>query len=178
MSDGSNIVQNRGLRQPGETDGQPQEIPRVHRPCCRLAERRVDPGRKAQGQAQAQARGRRRQRRPRAHPNAPRSSSLVEPQSVDAVRGAMKLARTEKRALCIAGGRHAMGTQQFATDGVLLDIRKMNKVLAFDTEHGLIEMESGMQWPQLLEHLAAARFSGEKQWAFSQKQTCADRLTM
>jgi len=27
----------------------------------------------------------------------------------------------------------------------------MDKVLAFDTERGLIEMESGMQWPQLLE---------------------------
>src|SRR5437667_3687082 len=110
--------------------------------------------------------------------NSTRVYRIVEPQSIDAVRAAMKLARTEKRALCIAGGRHAMGTQQFATDGVLLDIRKMNKVLAFDTERGLIGMESGMQWPQLLEHLAAARFSGEKQWAFNQKQTGADRLTM
>src|SRR5437667_10215619 len=110
--------------------------------------------------------------------NSTRVYRIVEPQSIDAVRAAMKLARTEKRALCIAGGRHAMGTQQFATDGVLLDIRKMNKVLAFDTERGLIEMESGMQWPQLLEHLAAARFSGEKQWAFNQKQTGADRMTM
>ena len=110
--------------------------------------------------------------------NSTRVYRIVEPQSIDAVHAAMKLARTEKRALCIAGGRHAMGTQQFATDGVLLDIRKMNKVLAFDTERGLIEMESGMQWPQLLEHLAAARFSGEKQWAFNQKQTGADRLTM
>src|SRR3989441_5155512 len=110
--------------------------------------------------------------------NSTRVYRIIEPQSIDAVRAAMKLARTEKRALCIAGVRHAMGTQQFATDGVLLDIRKMNKVLAFDTERGLIEMESGMQWPQLLEHLAAARFSGEKQWAFNQKQTGADRLTM
>src|SRR5436189_204998 len=110
--------------------------------------------------------------------NSTRAYRIVEPQSIDAVRAAMKLARTEKRALCIAGGRHAMGTQQFATDGVLLDIRKMNQVLAFDTERGLIEMESGMQWPQLLEHLAAARFSGEKQWAFNQKQTGADRMTM
>src|SRR2546426_4199086 len=110
--------------------------------------------------------------------NSTRVYGIVEPQSIDAVRAAMKLARTEKRALCIAGGRHAMGTQQFATDGVLLDIRKMNKVLAFDTERGLIEMEAGMQWPQLLEHLAAARFAGEKQWGFNQKPTGADRLTM
>src|SRR4030081_1403495 len=107
--------------------------------------------------------------------NSTRVYRIVEPQSVDAVRGAMKLARTEKRALCIAGGRHAMGTQQFATDGVLLDIQKMNKVLAFDTERGLIEMESGMQWPQLLEHLAAARFSGEKPWGVNPKQTGAHR---
>src|SRR5438094_561680 len=69
--------------------------------------------------------------------NSTRVFRIVEPQSIEAVRAAMKLARTEKRALCIAGGRHAMGTQQFATDGVLLDIRKMNRVLAFDTERGL-----------------------------------------
>src|SRR5437667_1691059 len=110
--------------------------------------------------------------------NSTRVYRICKPQSIAAVCAAMKLVRTEKRALCIAGGRHAMCTQQFATDGVLLDIRKMNQVLAFDTERGLIEMESGMQWPQLLEHLAAARFSGEKQWAFNQKQTGADRLTM
>src|SRR3989442_4709612 len=110
--------------------------------------------------------------------NSTRVFRIVEPTSVDAVRGAMKLALTEKRARCIARGRHAAGTPPLATDRVLVDIRKMNKVLAFDTQRGLIEMESGMQWPQLLEHLAAARFSGEKQWAFNQKQTGADRLTM
>src|SRR5437879_10275255 len=47
--------------------------------------------------------------------NSTRVFRIVEPTSIDAVRGAMKLARTEKRALCIAGGRHAMGTQEFAT---------------------------------------------------------------
>src|SRR3989449_3730020 len=75
--------------------------------------------------------------------NSTRVFRIVEPTSVEAVRGAMKLARTEKRALCIAGGRHAMGTQQFATDGVLLDIRKMNKVLAFDTSAGRLRWGPG-----------------------------------
>ena len=37
--------------------------------------------------------------------NSTRVFRIVEPTSIDAVRGAMKLARTEKRALCIAGGR-------------------------------------------------------------------------
>jgi len=110
--------------------------------------------------------------------NSTRVQRIVEPESIDAVRSALKLARSDKRAVCIAGGRHAMGGQQFATDGVLIDIRKLNKVLAFDTERGLIEVESGMQWPQLLGHLAAARSAGGRQWAFNQKQTGADRLTM
>src|SRR5258708_19045210 len=103
--------------------------------------------------------------------NSTRVFRIVEPTSIDAVRGAMKLARTEKRALCIAGGRHAMGTQQFATDGVLLDIRKLAKGLRFDTERGLIAMESGMRRPQRLQHLAAERFAGAAPWAFNPKPT-------
>jgi FAD/FMN-containing dehydrogenase len=110
--------------------------------------------------------------------NATRVNRVVEPESLDAVRGAVEAARRERRVVCIAGGRHAMGSQAFATDGVLIDIRKLNRVLAFDAGRGLIEVESGMQWPQLLEHLTAAQRGRSKAWAFSQKQTGADRLTM
>jgi FAD/FMN-containing dehydrogenase len=80
--------------------------------------------------------------------------------------------------VCIAGGRHAMGAQAFATDGVLIDIRKLDRLLAFDAERGLIEVQSGMQWPKLLAELTSAQRGREKQWGFSQKQTGADRLTM
>jgi FAD/FMN-containing dehydrogenase len=103
---------------------------------------------------------------------------IVEPTSVDAVRAAFKLAQTEEKSVCIAGGRHSMGGQPFAADGVMLDIRKLNKVLAFDAERGLIELESGVQWPQLLEYLTNNTGAGQKQWTFSQKQTGADKLTM
>jgi FAD/FMN-containing dehydrogenase len=110
--------------------------------------------------------------------NATRVHSVVEPHTLDAVRGAISAARREQRAVCIAGGRHAMGSQAFATDGVLIDIRKLKRVLAFDTTRGLIEVESGLQWPQLLEHLVSTQRGQMRQWAFSQKQTGADRLTM
>src|SRR3990170_1806184 len=110
--------------------------------------------------------------------NATRVHSVVEPHTLDAVRGAISAARRERRAVCIAGGRHAMGAQAFATDGVLIDIRKLNRVLAFDTTRGLIEVESGVQWPQLLGHLVSTQRGRNRQWAFSQKQTGADRLTM
>lgn len=110
--------------------------------------------------------------------NATRVNRIVEPGTLDAVRNAISAARRERRAVCIAGGRHAMGAQAFATDGVLIDIRRLNRVLAFDAERGLIEIESGMQWPQLLEHLVSTQRGLARQWGFSQKQTGADRLTM
>jgi FAD/FMN-containing dehydrogenase len=110
--------------------------------------------------------------------NATRVNRVVEPDSFDAARGAIAAAKRERRAVCIAGGRHAMGAQAFATDGVLVDIRKLDRVLAFDMERGLIEVESGMQWPKLLDELTSAQRGRAKQWGFAQKQTGADRLTM
>ena len=102
---------------------------------------------------------------------------IVQPDTLDGVRSALKLAAADKRALCIAGGRHSMGSQAFATDGVLVDTRRLTKVLSFDDERGLIEVEAGMQWPQLLQALNYAQ-PGERKWAFNQKQTGADRLSL
>ena len=102
---------------------------------------------------------------------------IVQPDTLDGVRAALRLAAREKRALCIAGGRHSMGSQAFADDGVLVDTRKLTKVLSFDTERGLIEVEAGIEWPELLQALKTAQ-PAERKWAFNQKQTGADRLTL
>ena len=102
---------------------------------------------------------------------------IAQPDTLEGVRAALKLAQREKRALCIAGGRHSMGSQAFAADGVLIDTRKLTKVLSFDPERGLIEVEAGIEWPELLEALKSAQPAGRK-WAFNQKQTGADRLTL
>src|SRR5258706_426702 len=107
-----------------------------------------------------------------------RVDRVVEPETLDVARGAIAAAKREQRAVCIAGGRPAMGAQAFATDGVLVDIRKLDRVLGFDMERGLIEIESGMEWPKLLAELTAAQRGRAKPWAFAQKQTGADRLTM
>ena len=110
--------------------------------------------------------------------NATRVHRVVEPDTLDAARAAIAAAKRERRVVCIAGGRHAMGGQAFATDGVLIDIRRLDRVLGFDMERGLIEVESGMQWPKLLAELTAAQHGRATQWTFAQKQTGADRLTM
>ena len=64
-----------------------------------------------------------------------------------------------------------MGGQQFATDATLLDMNGMRRVLAFDQERGVVDVEAGTQWPELL---AATR---DSRWGIRQKQTGADRLS-
>jgi len=97
---------------------------------------------------------------------------IVTPDTIDGVHEAMKLAQGEERALCFSGGRHSMGSQAFAAEGVLIDTRKLNKVLVTDLDRGLIEVEAGMQWPELLETLH------KTPWAFRQKQSGVDRVTI
>ncbi len=80
--------------------------------------------------------------------------------------------------LCVAGGRHAMGAQQFATDAVLVDMTRLKRVLNFDPDRGLVEMEAGIQWPALIGHLVAQQQDKPRQWGIAQKQTGADRLSI
>ncbi|MGZ5431821.1 MAG: FAD-binding protein [Thermoanaerobaculia bacterium] len=82
------------------------------------------------------------------------------------------LIRSTRGAVCTAGGRHAMGGQQFATDATLVDMNGMRRVLAFDRDRGIIDVEAGIQWPELI---AATR---DSRWAIRQKQTGADRLSI
>lgn len=78
----------------------------------------------------------------------------------------------------IAGGRHAMGAQQFATGSVLLDTRTLSRILDFDREGGLVKVEAGIQWPALVNGLIKAQQSDKRQWGIRQKQTGADRLSI
>lgn len=82
------------------------------------------------------------------------------------------LMRSTRGPVCTAAGRHAMGGQQFATDATLIDMSAMRHVLGFDRERGIIDVEAGIQWPELL---AATR---ESRWGIRQKQTGADRLSI
>ncbi|HVL35747.1 MAG TPA: FAD-binding oxidoreductase [Burkholderiales bacterium] len=110
--------------------------------------------------------------------NSTRVFRIDAPQDVAAVRTLVAEARKDARPLCISGARHAMGGQQFCADALMLDMRKMNRVLSFDRERGLIEVEAGIQWPELLSHLVLAQRGAAMPWAFAQKQTGADRLTL
>ncbi len=107
--------------------------------------------------------------------NATLVSAVETPASIDELQA---LIRRSRGAVSIAGGRHAMGGQQFGTGTTLIDIRRMNRILAFDGDAGTVEIESGIEWPELISGLNERQGGAAKQWGIRQKQTGADRLTL
>jgi len=71
-----------------------------------------------------------------------------------------------------------MGGQQFGTGTILVDVRAMNRVVNLDSERGIVEVEAGIEWPELLNYLAKAQSGRQQQWGIMQKQTGADRLSL
>lgn len=110
--------------------------------------------------------------------NATRVRRVIRPDSVAAVQRAIRDARREGRAVSVAGGRHAMGGQQFGTDTALLDLTGLNRVLDFDRQAGEIEVEAGIEWPALIDYLVQNQYARAPGWGIIQKQTGADRLSI
>jgi FAD/FMN-containing dehydrogenase len=102
----------------------------------------------------------------------------LRPQSTEQVQSHLQTARLEGRAVSIAGGMHSMGGQQFGAGTILFDMRGMNRVLDFDTAKGIVEVEAGIEWPELVDYLLQAQKGQSRQWGIIQKQTGADRLSL
>ena len=112
------------------------------------------------------------------HLNPTRVRAILRPKSTDAVQAAVRAASAEGRALSVAGGRHAMGGQQFAEGATLIDMSALARVLEFDRVNGEIEVEAGIQWPALYKYLSEHQEDARQRWAFVQKQTGADNLSI
>ncbi len=110
--------------------------------------------------------------------NPSRVAQVVQPLDVEGVQRAIGAARARGQAVSVAGGRHAMGGQQFGEGTVLVDMTAMNRVLSFDTTAGLLEVEGGIEWPELIGYLVSSQRGRTPSWGIIQKQTGADRLTI
>lgn len=112
--------------------------------------------------------------------NETRVRRVEQPDSAEALRAVVRRASEEGGAVCAAGGRHAMGGQQFASGGVLVDTRRLNRVLSFDPARREIEVEAGIQWPELIGFTVEAQRGrpAAVQAGVVQKQTGADRLSV
>lgn len=105
-------------------------------------------------------------------------SRVLEPRTVEQVAHAVRRSRSEGRPLAIAGGRHAMGGQQFFGRGTLLDMRALKGVRRLDEERGLLEVEAGIQWADVIRAYLTRLAGMHSPWGIRQKQTGADRLTI
>ena len=105
-------------------------------------------------------------------------SRVLAPQTVEDVAGIVRRARSEGQPLAVAGGRHAMGGQQFLSGGTLLDMRRLTGVRSFDDQRGLLEVEAGILWPDVIRAYLTRPGGTNSRWGIRQKQTGADRLTI
>jgi FAD/FMN-containing dehydrogenase len=110
--------------------------------------------------------------------NPTRIARRFEPRSADEVADVVRMARRAGEPLAIAGGRHAMGGQQFLQDGWLLDLRHLRGFRSLDVRQGRLEAEAGICWPELMRHYLVPQAGATVQWGLRQKQTGADRLTL
>jgi FAD/FMN-containing dehydrogenase len=100
------------------------------------------------------------------------------PRSLRELFETLSQARRRGLSVAIAGGRHAMGGQQFLTGGCVIDMRAFNRILDFDQDTGLITVESGITWPELMRGYLSLQPGKTHQWGIRQKQTGADSLTV
>jgi FAD/FMN-containing dehydrogenase len=110
--------------------------------------------------------------------NRTRMARVLEPRTTDDVAAAVAQARRRGEPLAIAGGRHAMGGQQFLAGGTLLDTRRLDGVRWFDRGRALLEVEAGTTWPDVIRGYLALQRGAAPAFGIRQKQTGADRLTI
>jgi FAD/FMN-containing dehydrogenase len=110
--------------------------------------------------------------------NRTRVSKIVAPKSAAEIQEIIRQARAQRTAISIAGGRHAMGSQQFGTDTILVDMTGLNGLTAFDDERHLIEVSGGAFWPAIMDEYLRRQSGQVRQWGIAQKQTGADKISI
>lgn len=118
--------------------------------------------------------------------NATQVAAVVKPSDVAQLQQALQQARATGLKVSVAGGRHAMGGQQFAQAGLHIDTSGLCAVLYSDAERGLLHIQAGADWPCIISasHALAAPAStgpgdgAHPGWAIRQKQTGVDTVSL
>lgn len=100
------------------------------------------------------------------------------PRNLDELRNDLAFAERNGLSVAVAGGRHAMGGQQFCSGGMLLDMSHCDAIHAFDEDTGLLTVGAGIKWPAIHAFLAGQKSVKGRQWAIRQKQTGADSFSL
>ncbi len=110
--------------------------------------------------------------------SATRVAGIASPRTLDEIRRLIQQAARTGSSVSICGGRHAMGGQQFGEGTLLLDLSEHKSIHELDTEKGIVKVDAGIRWPELIDGLHARQQGAAVVWTIRQKQTGADNLSL
>jgi len=110
--------------------------------------------------------------------SATRVREVLAPRTAEEVAAIVVDAAQLGLAVTIAGGRNSMARQAFGTAAVLVDTRALTRVRGLDRAARLLEVEAGIQWPELIAATHALDVPGAPPLGIVQKQTGADRISL
>jgi FAD/FMN-containing dehydrogenase len=102
---------------------------------------------------------------------------VERPASVAEIQQLLKDSRKHGKQVSLCGSRHATGGQQFAANSVLFDMRGMKRVVNLDEKTGILNVESGIEWPELIRGYLGAQ-KDTPAWGIRQKQGGGDHMSL
>ena len=106
--------------------------------------------------------------------NPTRVDRVEQPKSSADVQALIKATRKRGQKISVSGSRHATGGQQFAEHAVLVDMRAMNRILDFDANSGVLSIEGGIAWPELIQGYLHAQGTAPPHHGESAKSKAAE----
>jgi FAD/FMN-containing dehydrogenase len=103
---------------------------------------------------------------------------IQRPRTLAELQRCVAEAKARGLRISVAGGRHAMGGQQFAAGSLHIDTTALVAVLGADSENGLLHIEAGADWPRIIDAARAMATKTGVTWGIRQKQTGVDAVTL
>ena len=110
--------------------------------------------------------------------NATTVAQIERPQTLTDLQAIIRRARAEGLLISVAGGRHAMGGQQFSAGSLHIDMTALDRVLDSDPVRGLLHIEAGVDWPKIIAATHNMELSPGRSWGIRQKQTGVDAVSL
>ena len=85
---------------------------------------------------------------------------VVRPRQEEEIRESLQFASEEGIQVSVAGRRHSMGGQAFFRDALVLDMQGYNR-MSLDEESGILRVQSGATWREVLNYLHPLGYSVE-----------------
>src|SRR5687768_15826369 len=80
-------------------------------------------------------------------------AKVHRPTSVEAIRALFVRARAERVPLALRGSGNSYGDASCSAGGIVVDVSRMNRLLAFDEKTGVATCEPGVTIEQLWKHI-------------------------